>query len=81
MLPKVDFCGLQISRLIVGANPFGGYSHQSKSRDAEMIAFHTIENRAEDLPDNIRAALGPWVAGCDICQDVCPWNQGPLPSS
>lgn len=43
MLPKVDFCGLQISRLIVGANPFGGYSHQSKSRDAEMIAFHTTE--------------------------------------
>jgi hypothetical protein len=43
MLPTVDFCGLQITRLIVGANPFGGFSHQSKSRDAEMVAFHTLE--------------------------------------
>ena len=43
MLPIVDFCGLKIRRLIVGANPFGGYSHQSKSRDAEMVAFHTKE--------------------------------------
>jgi len=45
------------------------------------IAFHTIENRDETLPETISTALGPWVAGCDICQDVCPWNQGSLPSS
>ncbi|MDY7022684.1 MAG: tRNA epoxyqueuosine(34) reductase QueG, partial [Cyanobacteriota bacterium] len=37
------------------------------------IAYHTIENRAEQLPENID--LNGWVAGCDICQDVCPWNQ------
>jgi hypothetical protein len=41
MLPTVDFCGLQVTRLIIGANPFGGFSHQSKERDAEMIAYHT----------------------------------------
>jgi epoxyqueuosine reductase len=39
------------------------------------IAYHTIENRAENLPDAIAANLNNWVAGCDICQDVCPWNQ------
>lgn len=39
------------------------------------IAYHTIENRAETLPDAIAANLQGWVAGCDICQDVCPWNQ------
>ncbi|MDA0708677.1 MAG: hypothetical protein O3B73_00535 [bacterium] len=43
MLPTVNFCGLQVSRLIVGANPFGGFSHQSKTRDAEMVAYHTLE--------------------------------------
>jgi epoxyqueuosine reductase len=39
------------------------------------IAYHTIENRAPELPPGIAANLQGWVAGCDICQDVCPWNQ------
>ncbi|MEM6451560.1 MAG: tRNA epoxyqueuosine(34) reductase QueG [Cyanobacteria bacterium P01_D01_bin.105] len=39
------------------------------------IAYHTIENRAETLPAAIAQNLQGWVAGCDICQDVCPWNQ------
>lgn len=41
----------------------------------KCIAYHTIENRAETLPENIKTNLHGWVAGCDICQDVCPWNQ------
>ena len=45
------------------------------------IAFHTIENRAEALPAAISDALHGWVAGCDICQEVCPWNRAPLPAS
>jgi epoxyqueuosine reductase len=39
------------------------------------IAYHTIENRAETLPPEIADQMQGWVAGCDICQDVCPWNQ------
>ncbi|WP_299410038.1 tRNA epoxyqueuosine(34) reductase QueG [Acaryochloris sp. IP29b_bin.148] len=39
------------------------------------IAYHTIENRDATLPDDIAGNLQGWVAGCDICQDVCPWNQ------
>ena len=45
------------------------------------LAFHTIENRDPQLPQEIQQGLGPWVAGCDICQEVCPWNQQPLESS
>ncbi|MFM8968320.1 MAG: tRNA epoxyqueuosine(34) reductase QueG [Vulcanococcus sp.] len=45
------------------------------------IAFHTIENRDPQLPEGIAAHLQGWVAGCDICQDVCPWNHKPHPSS
>ncbi|MBD2100592.1 tRNA epoxyqueuosine(34) reductase QueG [Leptolyngbya sp. FACHB-261] len=39
------------------------------------IAYHTIENRAPELPSEIADKMHNWVAGCDICQDVCPWNQ------
>jgi epoxyqueuosine reductase len=41
----------------------------------KCIAYHTIENRNPQLPNEIAANLQGWVAGCDICQDVCPWNQ------
>ncbi|MGK7920504.1 MAG: tRNA epoxyqueuosine(34) reductase QueG [Trichodesmium sp.] len=44
--------------------------------DANLcIAYHTIENRNAELPEKIKENLKGWVAGCDICQDVCPWNQ------
>lgn len=45
------------------------------------IAFHTIENRDAELPAEVSGRLQGWVAGCDICQDVCPWNGPALESS
>jgi epoxyqueuosine reductase len=37
------------------------------------ISYYTIEHKG-DVPEEWRAFLGDWVFGCDICQDVCPWN-------
>ena len=39
------------------------------------IAYHTIESKEKTIPKNIKKNLNGWVAGCDICQDVCPWNK------
>ncbi|OPZ16485.1 MAG: hypothetical protein BWZ10_01424 [candidate division BRC1 bacterium ADurb.BinA364] len=47
MLPTVEFCGLNPTRLIIGANPFGGFSHQSSERNKEMLAFHTPDRIVE----------------------------------
>ena len=47
MLPTVDFCGLNVTRLFIGANPFGGFSHQNPQRDAEMVAYNTPERIRE----------------------------------
>lgn len=44
------------------------------------ISYWTIEHRDNDIPPDLSAKFGRWIFGCDICQDVCPWNKYKRPT-
>lgn len=46
----------------------------------KCISYATIELRDDTLPPEIASDLSGWIYGCDICQDVCPWNRFEQPS-
>ena len=53
--------------------PTGALS--AEGLDARLcISYWTIEHRGM-IPRHFRKQIGEWVFGCDICQDVCPWNR------
>jgi epoxyqueuosine reductase len=74
-----SLCG-SCSRCIP-ACPTGAISEPFVVDSNRCIAFHTIENRDAQLPEPIAAELRGWVAGCDLCQEACPWNHQALPGS
>jgi len=47
----------------------------------KCISYATIELRDEQLPSEISENLNGWLYGCDICQDVCPWNRFEQPTN
>ena len=61
MLPTVDFCGLRVTRMTIGANPFGGFSHQNEQRDEAMRTFHSLPKILETWERAKAAGINTFV--------------------
>jgi len=69
--PKMTGCGSCTKCLT--ACPTKAFKDAYTLDSGKCIAYLTIENKGW-VPRDIRPALSDWVFGCDICQDVCPFN-------
>jgi epoxyqueuosine reductase len=76
--PGLDHCGK--CRKCIDACPTEAITDERFIDSNKCIGFHTIENKSV-IPINIMENSGRWIAGCDICQNVCPWNDPVTPGN
>ncbi|HKK87865.1 MAG TPA: tRNA epoxyqueuosine(34) reductase QueG [Saprospiraceae bacterium] len=78
--PIRDHCGT--CRKCIDACPTDAIDMEGYRLDAsKCISYLTIELKEEQLPEKFRNQMENWIFGCDICQEVCPWNKFSKPHS
>ena len=76
--PMVDFCGTCTA--CIEACPTQAIVDPYVLDSTKCISYLTIEHKGE-IPDLLKSKFENWVYGCDICQDVCPWNRFQQPTN
>ena len=78
-VPMTDHCGSCTA--CIDACPTGAIVEPFVVDSNRCISYATIELRADELPSDVSEHLSGWIYGCDICQDVCPWNRFEQPTA
>lgn len=73
-----DHCGQCTA--CIDACPTGAITEAYKVDGSKCISYFTIELK-ESIPHSFKGKFDNWMFGCDVCQDVCPWNRFSRPHS
>jgi epoxyqueuosine reductase len=73
-----DYCGS--CRKCIDACPTGAITDNKVINGSQCISYYTIELKDMLLPDDKKGQFADWMFGCDVCQDVCPWNRFAKPT-
>ncbi|WP_100610156.1 tRNA epoxyqueuosine(34) reductase QueG [Confluentibacter lentus] len=71
-LPTTDHCGTCTA--CIDACPTQAITEPYVVDGSKCISYFTIELK-ENIPTEFKGKMDDWMFGCDVCQDVCPWNR------
>ncbi|MHA2610545.1 MAG: tRNA epoxyqueuosine(34) reductase QueG [bacterium JZ-2024 1] len=82
LTPDAPFAGhlCGTCRRCIDACPTGAIREPWVLDANKCISYWTIEHKG-DFEENVEKMVGNWLFGCDICQEVCPWNRKSPPTS